>query len=206
MVGKKKKSFYFRLLEKGSSDKKFWKSWKTDCFKREFTGLFRFDFILKTKQFGVSIWQSDILAIILLYIFRVSLRLRGSAYRWFSPSPSKVWQVSLVTGRLTNSPTLHLYTGPVLRIIWPVRKENDFASIVPERESNSSYTAQVDPSPSDLSTRPTLLLTSKALDLSLNSLTCRWLDCCYLFSGHPVNVRGHGQTTPWVLSVSRCWE
>ena len=32
-----------------------------------------------------------------------------------------------------------------------------FASKVPEQESNSSYTAQVDPFPSALSTRPTLL-------------------------------------------------
>ena len=28
--------------------------------------------------------------------------------------------VSLVTGRLTNSPTLHLYTGPIYKVIWPV--------------------------------------------------------------------------------------
>ena len=64
---------------------------------------------------------------------------------WFLPSPSIVWQVSLVTGRLANSPTLQLYTGLVHRVIWPVRKESDFASNVPERESNSSCTAQVWP-------------------------------------------------------------
>ena len=28
--------------------------------------------------------------------------------------------VCLMTGRLTNSPTLHLYTGPIYRVIWPV--------------------------------------------------------------------------------------
>ena len=27
-----------------------------------------------------------------------------------------------------NSPTLHLYTGPFYRVIWPVRKENDLQS------------------------------------------------------------------------------
>ena len=46
----------------------------------------------------------------------------------FSPSPSIVWQLSLATGRLASSPTLHLYTGPVDRVIQPVRKENAFAS------------------------------------------------------------------------------
>ena len=81
----------------------------------------------------------------------------GQPIGWFSPSPSIVWQVSLVTGRLTNSPTLHFDTGPVHRVIWPVSKENDFVSKVPERESNSSYTARVDTFPSALSTRPTLL-------------------------------------------------
>ena len=40
---------------------------------------------------------------------------------------------------------------------WALRKENDIASKVPERESNSSYTAQADPLPSALSTRPMLL-------------------------------------------------
>ena len=40
----------------------------------------------------------------------------------FSPSP---WRSVFVTGRLTNSPTLHLYTGHTHRVIWPVRKEND---------------------------------------------------------------------------------
>ena len=89
--------------------------------------------------------------------FRVSLRVHGSAYRWFSPSPSIVWQVSLVTGRLANSPALLLYTGPDYRVIWRVRKENDFASKVTEQESNSSYTARVDPFPSTLSIRPTSL-------------------------------------------------
>ena len=89
--------------------------------------------------------------------FRVSLGVHGSAYGWLSPSPSIVWQVSLETGRLTNSCTLHLYTDPVNRVVWPVRKETDFASKVPERESNSSYTARIDPFPSALSTRPTLL-------------------------------------------------
>ena len=76
---------------------------------------------------------------------------------WFSSSPSIVLQVSLATGRLTNYPTLHLYIGHVYRVIQPVRRENDFASKVPKRESNSSYTAAVDPVPSALSPRPTLL-------------------------------------------------
>ena len=90
--------------------------------------------------------------------FQVSLRVHGSAYRWFSPSPSIAWQVSRSTGRLANSPTLLLYTGPIHRVICPVRKENDFASKALQRESNSSCTARVDPFPSALSTRPTLLL------------------------------------------------
>ena len=52
-----------------------------------------------------------------LYIFRVSLRVHGSAFAGFHQVPSTVWQVSLATGRLTNSPTLLLYTGPVYRVI-----------------------------------------------------------------------------------------
>ena len=84
--------------------------------------------------------------------FRVSLRVHGSAFAGFHQVPFTVWQVSLATGRLTNSPTLLLYTGPVYRVIWP-----GFRFKVPERESNSSYTAKVDPFPSALSTRPTLI-------------------------------------------------
>ena len=61
--------------------------------------------------------------------FPVSLRVHGSAYRLDfikSQSPS---------------------------VFRPVRKENDFASTDPEKESNSSYTAQIDPFQSALSTR-----------------------------------------------------
>ena len=81
----------------------------------------------------------------------------GQPIGWFS-SPSIVWQVSLEIGRLVNSPTLHLYTGPIHRVIWPVRKDSDFASKVPEHKLNSSYTDRVDPFPSALSNRLMLLL------------------------------------------------
>ena len=59
--------------------------------------------------------------------------------------------------RLTNSPTLHLNTGLIYRVIRSVRQENDFASKVPEWELNLSCRAWVDPFPSALSNRPTLL-------------------------------------------------
>ena len=36
---------------------------------------------------------------------------------WLSTSPSVVWQVSLVAGRLTLFPTLHLYLGFVHMVI-----------------------------------------------------------------------------------------
>ena len=62
-------------------------------------------------------------AIFFLYIFES----RCISFRWFSPTPfHRVWLVSLATGRLMNSPTLLLYTGPVYRVIWPGRKDNCF--------------------------------------------------------------------------------
>ena len=76
---------------------------------------------------------------------------------WFSPSSSIVWQVSLATKKLTNSPALLLYIGLVHTVTRPVKKESYFASKVPEREANSNYTAQVALFRSRLSTRPTLL-------------------------------------------------
>ena len=51
------------------------------------------------------------------WLFRVLLRVQGSAIGRFSPSPSVVRHSVFVTGRLTNSPSLHLYTGPIYRVI-----------------------------------------------------------------------------------------
>ena len=121
---------------------------------------------------------------------------------WFSPSPSIVWQVSLATGRLTNSPSLYLYTGPVHRVVRPVRKENDFASKVPERESNSSYTARVDPYPSALSTGPTLLL---FLTFSANSHRVRKISQTLCMYADPLHFFLSEKTfvffSPWCSGV-----
>ena len=59
------------------------------------------------------------------WLFWVSLRVQGSAYRPVFTTSLRNLAVSLVTGRLTNSTTQHLYTGPNYRVSWPVRKEND---------------------------------------------------------------------------------
>ena len=46
----------------------------------------------------------------------------------FSPSPSAVWHVSLCDWEIGEFICSALYTGPIHRVIWPVRKYNDFAS------------------------------------------------------------------------------
>ena len=51
------------------------------------------------------------------WLFRVLLRVQGSAYRLVVTKSLHSLAVSLVTGRLTNSPTLHLFTGPIYRVI-----------------------------------------------------------------------------------------
>ena len=46
----------------------------------------------------------------------VSLRVQGSAYRPVFTKSLRSLAVGFVTGRLTNSPTLHSYTGPIYRV------------------------------------------------------------------------------------------
>ena len=75
------------------------------------------------------------------WLIRVSLRVQGSAYRPVFTKSLRSQEVSLVTGRLTNSPTLHLYTGPFHRVIWPVRKENDLQS---RRSGNRTRVTQLE--------------------------------------------------------------
>ena len=72
-----------------------------------------------------------------IFIFCFCLCLHGSANRLVFTSPSLVWQVSLVTGRKMNSPTLHLCNGPFHGVIRLVRKENDVALKALEWESKS---------------------------------------------------------------------
>ena len=86
------------------------------------------------------------------FVFWVLLRVHGSAYRLvFTKSLHSLscqscdWEIDKF------SYSALIYRPHSQR---PVRKENDFVSKVPERESNSSYTARVDPFPSALSTRP----------------------------------------------------
>ena len=51
------------------------------------------------------------------WLLRVSLRVQGSAYRPVFTKYPRSLAVSLVTRRWTNSSTLHLYTGPIYRVI-----------------------------------------------------------------------------------------
>ena len=155
----------------------FWQMWSC-CYIYTYVRMVRYEGISNSKRLICCLKKVPphcwVRHIFLVY-FRVSLRLHGTG---FSPSPSIVWQVSLLTGRLTNSPTLHLYTGPVNRVIQPVKKEIDFASKVPERESNSSYTAWVDPFPATLSTIPRLLLLETFADFTrLRSLSAQLAVC-----------------------------
>ena len=92
--------------------------------------------------------------------FRVLLRVHGGQpICWFSPSPSTVRQVSLVTGQIL---LLCIYIPtPFTESFDRLGRRIVYASKVPERESNSNYTNRVDPFPSTLSTRPTVLPTSR---------------------------------------------
>ena len=74
----------------------------------------------------------------------------------FSPSPSVVWRSVLRPGDWRILLLCIYLPAPFTESFWPVRKENDLLRL-PERESNSSYTARVDTFPSALSTRPSLL-------------------------------------------------
>ena len=51
----------------------------------------------------------------------------------------------LATWRLTNSPSLHLSTDPIHKILRIVKKESDFLQIYQSRDSNLSYTPLVVP-------------------------------------------------------------
>ena len=89
----------------------------------------------------------------LFCVFRVTLRVHESAYRLVFTN-----SLHSLAGQSCDQQIDELsYSASVHRVIRPARKENDFASKVPERESNSSYTARVDPFPSALSTRPMFL-------------------------------------------------
>ena len=57
------------------------------------------------------------LFVCLFLLFRVSLRVQGSAYWPVFTKSLRSLAVSLVTRTLMNSPTLHLYTGPIYRVI-----------------------------------------------------------------------------------------
>ena len=87
--------------------------------------------------------------------FRALLLVHGSAYLLVF-TMSRHGRSVLLPGDW-QSLLLCIYIPAPFTVIWPVRKENDFASKVPERESNSRYTDRVDPFPSPLSTRPTPL-------------------------------------------------
>ena len=94
----------------------------------------------------------------LLFVsFRVSLRVHGSAFAGFHQVPSTVWQVSLVTGDWRILLLCFYIPALFTESFDRLGRRNVFASKVPEWELNLSYTAQVDPFPSALSTRPTLL-------------------------------------------------
>ena len=75
------------------------------------------------------------------WLLHVSLRVQGSAYRSVFTKSLLSLAVSLVAGRLTNSPTLHLYAGPIYRVIWPARKENNLQSC---RSGNRTWATQLE--------------------------------------------------------------
>ena len=59
-----------------------------------------------------SLYYFKLLSALCVCIFEPRSGYIGQSIGWFLPSPSKVWQVSLVTGRLTNSPTLRFIHHP----------------------------------------------------------------------------------------------
>ena len=97
-----------------------------DAFKRQFSVVSS-----KREKLKPGVWSSTHTDDPFLCIFESCPGYKDRPGGQFSPTPRRSLDVSLATGRLTYSPGLHLYTGPVHKVIWRLRKVNHFASKVP---------------------------------------------------------------------------